>query len=284
MASETVGPIPGAAEVPALLQWEANFDGWDLIYWIQENWMLPFVSCAIYVVMVFFGPPLLKGAGIKPMKGKAILAVWNLSLSAFSWIGVSRCVPHLAAAVQAHGFKYTLCTHPQEWYMKGGVALWMGLFCISKLPELLDTLFLVLRQKPVIFLHWYHHVSVLLYCWHAYHFTIPPGIWFACMNFTVHGIMYFYYFLMAVGMYKLASNFSGFVTAMQITQMLIGTVVMGMAGYYFLTEGEDKCYNNKDNVFLGIGMYISYFLLFAAFAVKRYLLPSKNPFKAKKTQ
>lgn len=62
---------------------------------------------------------------------------------------------------------------------------------------------------------------MLLYCWHAYHHLIPAGIWFACMNYTVHGIMYFYYFLMAAGQYKLASSFAGFVTAMQITQMMV---------------------------------------------------------------
>jgi len=271
-----------AAALEAALEWEAAFEGWPLIHWIQANWKLPLVACTVYLVVVFLGPLAMKSC--KPIKPKALLALWNLSLSLFSWIGVSRCVPHLAAVFVDKGFKYTVCTHPQEWYMKGGVALWMGLFCLSKLPELVDTLFLVLRKKPVIFLHWYHHVSVLLYCWHAYHFVIPAGMWFACMNYTVHGIMYFYYFLMAIGLYKLASSFAGFVTALQITQMLIGSGVMGASGYYFLTEGEDKCYNNRDNLFLGFAMYISYFLLFAAFAVRRYLLPAKKPASAKKTQ
>lgn len=38
-------------------------------------------------------------------------------------------------------------------------------FALSKPIELLDTLFLILRKRPVIFLHWYHHVTVLLYTW-----------------------------------------------------------------------------------------------------------------------
>lgn len=38
---------------------------------------------------------------------------------------------------------------------------------------------------------------------------------------------------------------------------------MGLSGYYFVTEGGEKCYNNRDNVMFGIAMYISYFLLFA---------------------
>lgn len=37
-----------------------------------------------------------------------------------------------------------------------------------QVPELVDTLFIVLRKKPLIFLHWYHHITVLLFCWHAF--------------------------------------------------------------------------------------------------------------------
>lgn len=34
--------------------------------------------------------------------------------------------------------------------------------------ELGDTLFLVFRGKTVPFLHWYHHVTVLYFCWLGY--------------------------------------------------------------------------------------------------------------------
>merc|ERR1712072_138491 len=67
--------------------------------------------------------------------------------------------------------------------MDGPAGLWLTLFIFSKIPELIDTAFLVIRKKPVIFLHWYHHFTVMLYCWHALDTTAAPGIWFAAMNF-----------------------------------------------------------------------------------------------------
>ena len=35
----------------------------------------------------------------------------------------------------------------------------MGLFIYSKIPELMDTVFLVLQKKRVIFLAWFHHTT-----------------------------------------------------------------------------------------------------------------------------
>jgi len=49
-----------------------------------------------------------------------------------------------------------------------------------------------------MFLHWYHHVTVLLYCWHCYVTNSIPGIIFVTMNLGVHALMYGYYFLMAM--------------------------------------------------------------------------------------
>jgi hypothetical protein len=54
----------------------------------------------------------------------------------------------------------------------------------------------VLQKKRVIFLGWFHHTTVMLYCWHAFHNCIAPGLWFATMNYLVHSVMYTYYFLM----------------------------------------------------------------------------------------
>ncbi len=75
----------------------------------------------------------------------------------------------------------------------------MMLFCLSKIPELLDTVFLVLRKKPVIFLHWYHHIVTLLYCWWGWSSQTGSGGVFAYMNLFVHSIMYSYYGVMATG-------------------------------------------------------------------------------------
>ena len=42
------------------------------------------------------------------------------------------------------------------------------LFIISKLPELGDTLFLAIKGVDIGLLQWYHHCTVLTFCWHSY--------------------------------------------------------------------------------------------------------------------
>jgi hypothetical protein len=94
----------------------------------------------------------------------------------------------------------------------------------SKIPELMDTVFIVLRKRPLIFLHWYHHVTVLLFCWSAYSTMAGSGLYFVAMNFSVHALMYGYYCLQAL---KLCPKWfpTVWITLAQILQMFIGFLI-----------------------------------------------------------
>ena len=128
----------------------------------------------------------------------------------------------------------------------------------------MDTLFLVLRKKKVGFLHWYHHITVSLFCWHAY-VTQSNGLIFVAMNYSVHAVMYFYYLLTALG-YKPFWAF--FVTIIQISQMVVGTTVClyGM----LMKFNSHGCSVTDTNHLAGVTIYVSYFLLFMRFFMMRF--------------
>jgi hypothetical protein len=144
--------------------------------------------------------------------------------------------------------------------------------------ELLDTFFIVIHKKSLIFLHWYHHVSVLLYCWHAFTSKAPGGIFFATMNYAVHAIMYFYYFLMAIKMKPKWFN-SIWITVSQISQMVVGVAVT-VLGFWLAPSYEKECSLKSENNIAALIMYGSYLLLFVQFFLQRYF-GSKSK-KAKK--
>ncbi|CAF4404463.1 unnamed protein product, partial [Adineta steineri] len=122
------------------------------------------------------------------------LVLWNTGLALFSLWGAYRSVPELIYTLTHHGFMYSVCHSP---YMKGITGLWVWLFMASKVPETIDTLFIVLRQQKLIFLHWYHHATVLIYCFYSYALFASTGHWFVTMNYCVHTIMYGYFALRA---------------------------------------------------------------------------------------
>ncbi|CAM9763991.1 unnamed protein product, partial [Ectocarpus fasciculatus] len=168
---------------------------------------------------------------------------------------IPRTVPHLVQILHVYGFKYTICAKPTMWYGSGAVGMWTQAFVFSKIPELGDTIFVVLRKKPLIFLHWYHHVTVLLYCWHSYFEQTTYGLYFISMNYTVHALMYLYYGLAGMRI-RLCKPY--YITTMQISQMVVGIAVC-VAGGYYMAMGEYHAYicifvfpNNKGQKPFGV--------------------------------
>ena len=132
----------------------------------DSNYLVPVVSVLLYLLFIYFGQLMMKTR--KPFDLLSLLAFWNLFLSLFSAYGAIRTVPHMLNRIYTLPFEQTVCEPPHTAYGAGACGLAVQLFIISKIPELIDTVFIVLRKKPLIFLHWYHHVTVLLYCWNAY--------------------------------------------------------------------------------------------------------------------
>lgn len=140
----------------------------------------------------------------------------------------------------------------------------------------MDTAFIVLRKKPLIFLHWYHHVTVLIYTWHAYKDHTASGRWFIFMNYTVHSLMYTYYALRALRL-RFPKPVAMLITLLQIAQMVIG-VSIGVY-IYFLKSSDNDCQQTWSNLYFSFTIYFTYFLLFCNFFYHAYL-KRNNRYKA----
>lgn len=133
--------------------------------------------------------------GRKPFLLDSALFYWNLFLAAFSLMGFLRMSPEMYWSINSNSFTYSICTASYAQGVTGPLnpiiivrallGFWTEQFAMSKVFEFADTAFIVLRKRPLIFLHWYHHVTVLVYTWHAYKDHTASGRWFIWMNYAV---------------------------------------------------------------------------------------------------
>jgi elongation of very long chain fatty acids protein 6 len=236
-----------------------------------QHWEVPLLAVAVYLVAIPSLQRLVARRGRFDVKDFAFW--WNAGLSLFSWCGVAACVPVLLGSLAEHGLYFTTCA-PAAWYGGGINGLFVMLFVYSKLPELVDTVLLALGGKPVIALQWWHHTTVLLYSWHSYSTRIATGAWFACMNYSVHSIMYGYFAVTATKHRRLVVPYAMYITLLQLLQMLVGIFVTVKAVLY--QAAGEECHVNRTNSVLGLLMYASYFVLFFKLFVDNYFVKGKG--------
>eukprot|EP00949_MAST-11_sp_MAST-11-sp1_P003441 g3441.t1 len=250
--------------------------------WNKMPWYAPYVSVAIYFVIVTYHNNLRSNESLAAAKKRAdapgscvgiCLVAWNYFLCAFSMFMFCGLLMGIYRAIKASGAYSYFCDGGIMWDGNDSVGFHMAIFYLSKYPELLDTAFLVLRGRSVRFLHWYHHITVLLYC-AACTMTHYPGTPFSVINAFVHSIMYYYYARTAQGV---RPKFARFITQIQLAQMLAGLIFT--LTFVFLDHNNSDCdggsevksQNALSFMFLITAlMYGSYFFLFAKFYVSRY--------------
>ena len=170
------------------------------------------------------------------------------------------------------GFAHSVCSNSYH-TLSPVSSFWTFLFIISKLPELGDTVFVVLRKQKLLFLHYYHHVTVLLFTWYCYADESSTGRWYTSMNYVVHAFMYSYYALRAMGV-RPPRQVAMAITSSQIVQMILGTYVTFYA--YMAKRNGQECAISDSAILAGILMYFSYFVLFANFFRNSYLKSSNK--------
>lgn len=266
--------------LPLIFQHLVNFGGipsrfsGDIADVIFEDYFdfLVYVE-VLYVLMVFLGPQAMKNR--EPFRLKYVTAAWNLLLSIFSAGGTIGVVTLLMYLLEDRGFYQTTCWFDKAIVYDGELSFWLFAFLLSKIPEMIDTVLLVLQKKPIIFLHWYHHLTVMIFCWYGGRSLIPSGFWFAGMNYAVHTVMYGYYFLCSIGMRRFIRPVAPLITGAQLLQMVVGTGVV-MYTFYHTYVSEYGCGVDRRTIRMGVMMYGSYFVLFASLFAHLYLSKGKK--------
>ena len=235
---------------------------------MTTNWNMSVRYALVYLVVIFSAHKYMKTR--EKFDLRLPLIAWNLVLAGFSILGTVRVWPEFIHVFQTHGFKHTYCSNDWSYGVTG---CWFSLFILSKVPELLDTVFIVARKQKLIFLHWYHHCTVLIYSWFSSIDYAAPGRWFVVMNFTVHACMYSYYTLRALRV-SIPKWVNIAITSAQLVQMIVGVYINYLA--YSAKQKGETCAVSDSNIAWSFWMYFSYFILFFNFFYSAYVAPLRS--------
>merc|ERR1719495_644240 len=201
-----------------------------------------------------------------------LLAAWSAFLAIFSIIGFLRVLPEFLHTLTYGGLYKSICD-PSFIHANKVSSFWTWLFTLSKMPELGDTVFIVLRKQQLIFLHWYHHLTVLVYVFYCFIQFTSCALWFMTMNYFVHSLMYTYFALRAMRV-RVPKVVAMIITSLQLVQMVVGCAVNYFA--FKFKENGMPCAVSDNNLFYSSLMYSSYFVLFARFFYKAYFCKSER--------
>ncbi|MES1908451.1 MAG: hypothetical protein MHM6MM_001386 [Cercozoa sp. M6MM] len=274
----------------------------DAKAFVTDNKTLVWTLLALYCPVIFTlrkifpMPP----AGEKRPKDsllmKTLLVLWNFGLASFSFLAFLSLLPLWIRLIRGESYDavcydaVALGSDPRGWAM--------FLFNVSKIVEFGDTVFLALRRRPIIALHWTHHVLTCAQgLLNMSYVADPVAMHGTCINLFVHSIMYTYYAVSAMGV-RFPKPIRMSITFVQTSQMFAMSYVI--VPFSFVPLTPSPCYprvplvqykrymlcpefNSTILMFAAI-MYVYYVVVFSKLFYDLYFKPKDSKSKPAKLQ
>ncbi|EMD42057.1 hypothetical protein CERSUDRAFT_42249 [Gelatoporia subvermispora B] len=225
-----------------------------------------------YLVIVFGTREFMKTR--PPFKLQYLFQLHNILLSAGSALVLALMLEEAAPMVWKNGLFWGMCNE-QMWTSR--LEFYYMINYYFKYLELLDTVFLALKKKPLAFLHVYHHSATAMLCYTQLNGKTSVQWIPISINLSVHVLMYYYYYATAGGA---KIWWKKYLTTMQIVQFVIDLFAVYFATYSYYTATYFKgfptlgsCAGTETAALLGCGILSSYLVLFIQFYIQTYKKP-----------
>jgi fatty acid elongase 3 len=250
-------------------------------------------AIALYYLIIFGGREVMRSQ--PALKLNTLFIIHNFYLTAISGGLLLLFAQQLIPGLWRHGLYDGICG-ATGWSQQLLVLYYVNY--LTKFLELLDTVFLVLKKKPLTFLHTYHHGATALLCYTQLVGQTSVSWVPITLNLAVHVVMYWYvthhtilsgahtdmmsryYFQSARGV---KIWWKKYITMFQITQFVLDLGFIYFACWnYFSSEympalphygtcGEKQ---QETAAFTGCAILTSYLVLFIMFYLSTYKKPA----------
>lgn len=255
--------------VKSLQSFQKYVDGFTFEEAPLSSFVVPVTGAVVYLTTIF----LLRTNVKSRYRLKLFAVLHNLFLCLLSLLMFVGCLTHILRFALLKNWFNVMCdelVHDMPMY-RGGLTFWCYIFYVSKFYEMLDTVVMVLKARPLTFIHVYHHCIVPFLFW-AFLFTDSTAHWILVVNNSgVHVIMYFYFMIHEQGFIVWWKKYLTITQIIQFFVDMMATWPHVITMFYFTPAYTGwSCWGSMPAVVFGQCVGLSFIYLFTSFYFNTY--------------